>query len=480
MSLSRIMNISSQSMANAKTSIATSSHNIANADTEGYSRQRVDTKTNYPIVRQDYTMGTGAKIKGVKRLNDDFVELQIRNDTSRKGEYQALFNGCKQLENLFNEATEKGIAHYMSEFYSSLQRLSENPDQGAIREMVKVSAQDMSSSFNQVYKQIGWIREDLDNRVDELVKEVNHLAGDISELNGSIKQFKIMGKNANDFMDERNVKFKRLAEIIDIKVIEDENGNCIVRVANSGNLVDNTDVFKVVTPRNFGGLGEKKLVLVSPTGGEKEITQDITSGEVFGYLKFRSQELEETLDKLNTLAGTIVTGFNEIHREGYGLNGSTGIDFFEGVPLIENPETGQMSYDFSAAAKNIKVTDEIESRTASIAAAFEPNAVADNRNALEILDFTTNKVLDEGLSTMDDFYNGMVGVVGLRLSRVEKTLNHQTGILSQLDNIRESISGVSLDEETAELMKHQHNFDASARLIKVADELFDTVLNLKR
>jgi len=478
MSLNRIMNMSSQSMANAKTAIATSNHNIANADTKGYSRQRVDLATNVPVVRNGYTMGTGAKVREIKRINDDFIELQIRNDISKKGKSQAEFFGAKQLENLFNEATSKGIGHYLNAFNSSLQRLSENPDQGAIREMVKVSAKDLCHTFNNIYKQIGWIREDVDNRIDGLVTEVNQLAKDIAELNGGIKKFKIMGENANDFIDERNVKLQRLSEIIDVKVTEDNDSNCMVRIANSGNLINNTDVFTLKAPRTAGGLGDKNLILVSPTGGEKDITEQIENGELSGYLNFRHDDIINTLDKVNTLAGTIVVNFNEVHKRGYGLNGEQGINFFSPIETLTDPETGEEVHDFTEASRLMSVSDEVLKRSAAIAASHDPGAVADNRNILDLIELTNTRLLEDGLLTMEDFYNGFVGSVGLKLNRIERDLEHQNGVLTQLDAIRESISGVSLDEETAELMKHQHNFDAAARLINVTDELFDTILNL--
>jgi flagellar hook-associated protein 1 FlgK len=172
--------------------------------------------------------------------------------------------------------------------------------------------------------------------------------------------------------------------------------------------------------------------------------------------------------RLDHIAYNLTNAVNEVHQNGYDRYNNTQRAFF-------NPLSNEAD-----AAINIGVHDDILKDPGLIAAGLNPDAPGDNRIANAIANLQGQRLLKDGTSTIDDYFNGMVGEFAVLTQRNEMTRDHQKSVVSQLQNIRESISGVSLDEETTDMVKYQKAFDASARIIKVADEMFDTVLNLKR
>ena len=187
-----------------------------------------------------------------------------------------------------------------------------------------------------------------------------------------------------------------------------------------------------------------------------------------GALAVRDQIIPDFKEKIDQVAYTFADEVNRAHVEGFDRNGRQGLLFFE------------MPNQVAGAAQEIKMNDVIVEDVNRIAAGAKPGAVGDNTVANVISQLQHKEVMDGGTSTLDDFYNSQVGRVGVLAQRAVKARESQDNILGQLNTIRESISGVSLDEETTNMIEFQRAFDASARVIKTADEMFDTVLNLKR
>jgi flagellar hook-associated protein 1 FlgK len=198
------------------------------------------------------------------------------------------------------------------------------------------------------------------------------------------------------------------------------------------------------------------------------VTRELKGGEIGGALDVRDHIINDLHNKIDHLAYNVSEAVNTIHSNGYDRYSKTGLDFFNPVEAEEG------------AAGKITLNEDIDYDSGRIAAALVADSPGDNRVAHAIARLQTTEILADGTKTVDDFYNGMVGEFAVITKKNESALEHQKNIVEQLKNVRESISGVSLDEETADMVKFQKTFDASARLIKVADEMFDTVLNLKR
>lgn len=194
----------------------------------------------------------------------------------------------------------------------------------------------------------------------------------------------------------------------------------------------------------------------------------MTGGSIGGALEVRDKVVNNVLDRVNEMAFTLATGVNEAHKLGFDAYNKQGTEFFV-VPS-----------KLDTAAEDLKLNTDIVNDVMKIAAAAQPDSPGDNRVANVIAALQNQQLMDNGTSTIGDSYNGLVGQLAVLTHRVNMEQDHQKNIVDQLKNVRESVSGVSLDEEAVKMIEFQKAFDASARVIRTADEMFDTVLSLKR
>ena len=299
------------------------------------------------------------------------------------------------------------------------------------------------------------------------------MASEIASLNEKISVVEIQGRNANDERDRRDLLLKQLGEKIDIKYTENETGQVSVMAGANATLVSGFTASELTTqPSNkFEGhrYGALKIILKpSKTTSPVDVTKQFDGGRVGAALDVRDNYVESLLDDLDQVAYNVATEVNSIHIEGNDRYGNKGVLFFD---LLNGP---------SNAAANLKLNSTVERDPSRISAGLSTNGPGDNRIANAIANVQHSKSMNGGTATLDDYYTSLVGKVAVTVNKANMTAEHQKGIVDQLKNIRESISGVSLDEETTKMIELQKSFDASARVIRTADEMFDTVLNLKR
>lgn len=255
---------------------------------------------------------------------------------------------------------------------------------------------------------------------------------------------------------------------MDITYAEDPKSGMInINAGNTAILVAGTSSsgMKTFTDKT----GQMQIYTENTPGGAVfNVTEQFHKGAVGGALSLRDGQLADLSNQLNTLAYNIAEKVNEVHREGYDRYNQTGIDFFD-IPA-----------DGSFSLENLKLNTQIRDDIGKIAAASKMNAPGDNSVANVIQELQHRPLMEGGKYSFDDFYNSKVGEIGLMSQRANSALENQKNSLDQLKNFRESISGVSLDEEAAKMIEYQKSYEASARMIKVADEMFDTILSLKR
>lgn len=463
-----MMDIGKRAMMNSQTALQTTSHNIANKATEGYSRQRVELQTAVPIVEGNLLLGMGSRAAGVTRTNNPFLEKQIQKETGYLGMQQGREAALNRTQEVFNEQANKGLNQYITDFFNGFRELSNNPESITSRTLVRESADALVKDFRRVDSQLTDIQKDVDSRVHIEVDEVNKMVKEVADLNRQVAETEIQGIPANDQRDRRDLLLKKINEKIDIHYAEGDNG--IVSISTAGNalLVSRFDAYQLQTQKNPEN--ERVEVYFRPNEGTPpfRITDRIKGGSIGGALSVRDQTIPDFKDKMDMLAYKIADQVNQAHIEGFDRNGKQGGVFFD----IEGGIAG--------AAKSIAVNEEISEDVSRIAAAARTNAIADNTVANVIAQIQYKEVMDGDTATIDDFYNAQTGRIGALAQRAIKSRESQANALAQLSNIRESISGVSLDEETTNMIEFQRAFDASARVIKTADEMFDTVLNLKR
>lgn len=467
-----MMDVGKRSMMNSQTALQTTGHNIANKSTEGYSRQRVELQTAEPTGLGNHRIGNGSKTAAITRTNNPYLEKQIGKEQANLGYYNGKADAMNRVESVYNEQNNKGLNTFITDFFNAYRELSNNPESLATRTQVKETALALTQDFKRVNTQLTEIQRDIDQQVATHVDEINQMTSEIAQLNSKVQLVQSAGGPANDERDRRDLLIKKLGEKVNIRWAEGSDGAVTVTAGNSALLVAGDDAKRLsVQPTgetDTKGEGSFDVFYQSTKDGQlTKVTDQLNGGAVGGLLEVRDKTIGGLLENVDKMAYSLASDVNALHGRGFDAYNQQGSHFFTVGPDVRH------------TAATIQVSERLARDPLKIAAAGQPGSPGDNRVANAISQLQFENVMPGETSTVDEFYNSMVGEVGVQSRKIQSSMESQKGIVDQLKNIRESISGVSLDEETTKLIEYQKAFDASARLIKTADEMFDTVLNLK-
>jgi flagellar hook-associated protein 1 FlgK len=459
-----IMNIAGQALITQQQAISVTSHNIANVNTPGYSRQKLVMSTNIPSDSVIGPMGNGVSGEAIERIYDRFINDQINNESQELGRWDAQKNAVESLEMIFNETYGYGLSEAMSEYWNAWQALINNPAGSTERQVLVTRGQILTSTFNKLDSDLTHSQQALDLAIAATVTDVNRLSAQLADLNQKIVSSETGTQNANDFRDQRDLVLKELSELIDLNAFKDASGSVSVLIAGGRPLVSGTASWQLSTELNASGLQD--VVWLDDDGNSVNINNDISGGKLKGWIETRDVLIPGFLNRLDALAQTLVTEVNNLHQTGFDLNGIAGQVFFDGT----------------GTAADIEVNANIVGDPSLIAASFDPlpfpSAPGDNRNAVEIAKLQHQLMMSGNTATFNDYYSSLVRDVGNEVLKSDSYYTHQSEMLAQLDNYRESISGVSLDEEMINLIKFQNAYAAAAKLVSTADELMQTVLQM--
>ena len=436
-------------------------HNIANANTPGFSRQRINLETNEPISFKPGQMGTGVRARDIQRIHDRFLGVQINNENKSLGRWDAQEGALKRVEMTFDESTGFGLNQTMSEFWNAWQDLVNNPSGQGERVALLAKSERLTENFQKVNTDLKQIQDDLDDNIKGTVDEINLITNQIANLNKKISQVEVGGQNANDYRDKRDLLLDELSKKIDINTFENDDGKVTVLVCGGRPLVENTSAWGLSTETVSG---HENVVWIDGDGNSVDITGGISGGKLKGWIEARDVVIPDYLNRLDTLASEIITQVNTLHQTGFGLDGSTGNAFFTGT-----------------SASDIAVNPAIITDTNLIAAAggaVWAGQIGDNSNAIAIANLQNELIMNGNTATFDDYFNSLVSDVGSEVQTAATNFDHESVMVTHLNNQKESISGVSLDEEMVNLIKFQHAYDSAAKLISTVDELLATVINM--
>ncbi len=467
------MNVGQRAMMNSQAALHTVSHNIANKNTEGYSRQKTETFSNFPNGAGKMRVGTGARAASIQRVNNPYLEKQLAGEKSQLGFLNGQSTALMRLEQVYNEQQVEGLNSSIGKFFNSFRELSTNPENMAKRLAVKESADLLTRDFNRVSEQLEDIRKEANGQVHIQVNEINSMTQEIASLNMQVQKVEIGGGFANDERDRRDALLKQLGEVVDIKWAEGKDSTVTISTAENAILVIGNEARRleaVPTPATENKAeGDYDIQYYHHEYAEPMILTDrIKGGKLGGLLSVRDGDVAEFERKVDMLAFEVGNRVNDLHRQGYNAYNQPGDDFFA--------HTDQQR----GTAGLIKINPTVMGDVGRIVAGMDPNSPGDNRISNQIGELQYSKSMLDGATSVDEFYNGMVAELGLRTQKVNNMLESQEGVVRQLENLRESYSGVNIDEEIASMIEWQKQFDASARLIRTADEMLDTVINIRR
>ena len=598
--------------------ITTAGHNISNANTEGYSRQRVQLKEFDPLYKPDLErperpgmIGQGIDVQSVNRVRDEMLDQRITEQQHYESYWETRSNYYTMIEQIYNEPDDVSIRSNMDKFWQSWQELSIHPESTAARQAVVSRGESLTDSIRTKWDNLMGVGNLINSDIEATVKQVNDFTNQIAALNGEIVRSRAMGDNPNDLLDRRDLLVDKLSKIVNITTDRRDADEFMVhlegRVLVQGSIARNFELESVVDNNGYD-----KLVW-------KDTGEDayIAGGKLGALIELRDVDIRSEVQSLNTMTLNFADLVNDVHRNAYGANNVTGLDFFtqrsfvenvngnfdrdgdgtmdhsyifrftgttklnpqeqiglEGVMTlsgpsgnvqvayhptdtveavinrindtngevkayldrnnnlvlkgttahdVENPdfvirhvedsgffltgysgilaESGEAgAYDFARAdavgslngaqfavspvinpAGYIEVNGAIRNDVKSVAAAFIDNSGhvnnGDGRAAVEIAAIRNTKVMIGHERTLDDYFADTVTNVGLKGEQAENNLNSHMAVMNDLRSLRDSISGVNIDEELADIIKFQHGYNAAAKFVTVWDSLLDTVIN---
>ena len=459
-------------------SIQTTSHNVANAATPGYSRQQATlvsgTPYTVPSTNRYNTfgqVGTGVNVEKMQRFRSAFLDSQIRNETLREKGWEVRQDALQQIEVSFNEPSDTGINSRLSAFWASWNNLATTPDSAATRGTVVESAADLTAALRDTYRQLEDFQTELDDQVSIQVESINDIAHRIADLNSTIRDVQGLGQQPNDLRDERDQLLTELAGYINIDAHEGETGSVLVSLGGKLLVMDHEVSELAVEPD--AGNGTLNRVIWADTGavvqvagvplegGLSSVAPDRLGGQLGGTLIARDLIIPDKMAMLDDMANTLISSVNNLHQSSFGLDGSTGWDFFTGT-----------------GARDIDVSSDIKADHNRIAASASAAGVpGDGSVALEIARLENAALLNSGTTTITDYYRANIAKLGQEAQQANVMFINQELLVQHLENRQEEIAGVSLDEETVNLLQYQRTYQAAARVMTVVDEMLDKVIN---
>lgn len=488
-----------------QSALYTTGHNISNANTPGYSRQRVNMEatSGFPGVGLNTGtmpgfLGTGVQAGSIQRIRDGFVDQQFRAESNKLGYWESRTNAIAQMEDVLAEPSAYGLQQSLSDFWQSLQTLASNPENGGARAVVVERGVAVADSFNYIHKSLSDIKTNLGKEIGVSTKDINSILKQIGELNEQIAAVEPNGYMPNDLYDARDNLLDELSGYLPIEVTYEKSGgralaiaegsatvkiktndtsNPLITVVQKSNVskmsVDSADTegnpTGTMTGFTFTGNG-------SEMGGEIDVNKMQTSGSLKSLVNSYGYEestdvvkglYPEMLTQLDKMANAFKDEFNKVHTGGKPLPTPDG-----------QPVKGEVKEFFEGTgASGIKVVEAIRTDPSRVNASSDAGEAGNGENAKKLGDAMFNKL--EGLdgSSVQSFYAGIIGELGVQGQQAVKMTENTIILLGAVSNRRDSISSVSLDEEMTDMIRFQQAYNASARMITVVDETLDKIIN---
>ena len=519
-----------------QSALYTTGHNIANANTDGYSRQRVNMQATpgYPGVGLNAPtvpgfIGTGVEAGSVQRVRDQFIDKQFRQETNKLGYWQSRSQAIEQLEDILNEPSEFGLQQSLSLFWQSLQDLSVHPENGGARAVVIDRGMAVAESFNYMNTSMKEIQQNLRHEIEVSISEVNSILDQIAALNKQIVEVEPNGYMPNDLYDARDVLLDELSEVFPLDLEYTKSGGRALASAEgvvtvslrigkeSMMLVDGIE--RVHVQANYEKSNEKyreglepfqslsvsKMTSIAEPIERKEdgslqtvqqtaqYAQLPSTGKFagivdsYGYLEDGRQKglYPEQLDALDRLAQAFAKAFNEQHAEGVAKNKLSSTEVASFFTTKEAPDSDTVSWE-TITAENIQVNEKIQKDSSLLRAASNNSKDGEEGNGAnaKALADVQHRILLEGVdngglngASVQTFLEGIIGELGVLGQQAKRNTFNAETMAESIEYRRASVMSVSLDEEMTDMIRFQQAYNASARMITAVDETLDKIIN---
>jgi flagellar hook-associated protein 1 FlgK len=469
------LGLGARSLQTQQMGVEVAGHNLSNVNNPDYSRQRVQIQTSLTVPTPIGPEGTGAMVQQIQQIRDQVLDDQVTAELSVTGSLDSQQKALEYAQadlgqqidrsasgaNAASEATslagQFGIAEGITTLFNSFQSVATNPRDPTERTVLLENAKSLASRFNQTDTRLANLKTTLDQSLDSDISAANKLLSDIASYNDKISDMENRtGGPANDLRDQRQARIEALSKLAKISVTRDANDVLSVSIGST-TLVTGRTVLDTLQSYDAGG-GQ---MLVRTTTGATPLA--LTGGSMEGTITARDGAVATLRSKLNTLASLVISEVNTVHAAGYSLTGSTGANFFTG-----------------ANASNIAINSALDGNPQLVQASGVSGAQGNNSVALQLAQLANKQHAGLNGQTFNQNFNGVVSDLGQSLANINGQSETQKVVAGMLSQQRDSLMGVSVDEEMTDLVKFQRAYQASARIITTIDDMLDTVISMKR
>ncbi|HEY4306816.1 MAG TPA: flagellar hook-associated protein FlgK [Gemmatimonadaceae bacterium] len=470
MSIGSILNSARSGMAAQQLAVQIASQNIANADTTGYSRQRVELATSISTAFPYGTIGTGVTVTDISRARDSMLDAQYRQDSSGQTNAETTSTALGQIQQVYDEPSDSGLSATLDQFWGAWNDLSNDPTSGAAKGAVRAAGQSVASTLNRFASQLDQVDQMNRETANGDVSQINQLAKQVVDYNTKIISQESSGHTAGDLRDARDNLLDQLSTLTGGQTVERSNGNVAFFVGGRM-LVD--------------GAVAKQMQFTDGQPPTIKFTDDSkplvgVGGKLGAEMDISATQVPQQMSRLDAIAKSLVTTVNSIH------NGATA---YSGTPAVATTAGNFFSVGTGATtdpaftARGMKLDAGLTSDKVAASAASAGPGNADVATALSNLRDQTLTITDSsgntvGTNSIGGFFNETVGNLATATKYAQDDATVQSTLASNSQARRTAVSGVSTDEELVSVIQHQHSYQAAARLVSVVDEMTQTLVNL--
>jgi flagellar hook-associated protein 1 FlgK len=453
-SLASIMDSSLGAMFAARVAMQTVGHNVANVNTPGFSRQEVLLAARRPLRLTYGTIGRGVEVQGIRRLTDQYLLANRREQASLLYSYAEVDGSLQEIEAIFGSVENDHLGDAITAYFAAWSDLATPPSDPSMKQAVLSAAQNLVADFHAMAENLDGLTRNLTTSLDQEVGRFNELLEQVAQLNQQLLSGRNVGTAANDILDQRDLLIDEIAKLAQITVVEREDYT--VDVIMGGRTVvtrDHAAQFETVW-QEVGG--ERRLSVVT-MGYRKDI--NLAPGSIEGMLTSIESTINDAHQQLDNMAAMLAEKVNDLHVQGRS-GGHSGLVFF----------TGDTAHSLNINPAILENPDLIVTSRSGVE--------GDNDLALAIAALPDQPLDGEGGATMMDEYRSILVGLASQRDRFEFLVANQDNIVTAINSRLESVRGVSLDEEGANLVRFQNSYEAAARVITAVQDMFETLVNM--
>ena len=484
------LEIAKSALAISQRSLTLTGHNIANANTVGYTRQRILQQAVDPSLAPSHiavdkraTIGGGVETCVIDQIRSDFIDRQYRKENASLGYWSTRAEELYYIETILDELSNSSISASMKDFFNSISELSMDPVNQEIRTNVQQNALKMIDTFRHYYSSLTDLQSTYNESMKVTVQDINDLLTNISNYNKQIFAYELSGQKANDLRDKRNVLLDQLSGLIGITYEENASGHLVVS-CEGAELINHTTVTLLDVQPVLTGVvsGTPDFYEIYYAGTTTPFSY--SDGQLYAYKVLRDGNapgeigIPYVLQNINTLARYMAEAFNDVHSGGYSMPfgsepSQTGINFFD------VPAGGYGDITAGTLALSAQILENVNYIAAS-GVFIDPGAdnpqKGNNVNALALSALSTRLDIP-GVGNFENYLKSTIVEIAIDSSTSQKMMFSQRTIVDNLEERRQSVSGVSLDEEMVQMITYQHAYAAASRVLTALDEALDVLIN---